>query len=58
MPEHKDIPVRSITMPDGRVIANLTAEEYDATYIGGTVHEIPADALAAAIADAAARGAQ
>lgn len=44
---------QSVTMPDGRVIVNLTPEAYDATYAEGAPHEIPADVLAAAIASIA-----
>jgi hypothetical protein len=47
-----------VTMPDGRVIRDLTAEEYDATYSDGEPHGIPADVLAEAEADADQVGAQ
>jgi hypothetical protein len=33
-------------MPDGRVVRNLTAAEYAATYMTGTVHALPDDVLA------------
>jgi hypothetical protein len=47
-----------VTLPDGRVIRNLTDEEYAATYhepgtTGG--HQIPADVLAKAIMKAKAK---
>lgn len=55
MPLHEDDDAASVALPGGRVVANLTDEAYAATYTepgtsGG--HEIPADVLAAAIADA------
>jgi hypothetical protein len=55
MPVHKDDPIKSITMPDGRVIANLSDDDYNATYSQGEPHQIPPDVLAAAI-EAAAKG--
>lgn len=32
---HTDDPERTVTMPDGRVVRNLTADEYAATYADG-----------------------
>lgn len=50
---HEDDPDAAVVMPDGRVVRNLSAAEYAATWAGGTVHEIPSDVLAQAKADAA-----
>lgn len=36
---HEDVE-QSVTLPDGRVVTNLSAEEYAATYASGTVHGI------------------
>lgn len=47
---HTDTPDSAVTLPDGRVIRNLSDEEYAATYADGEPHGIPADALAAALA--------
>lgn len=52
MPLHKDEPDRSVTLPDGREVKNLTAEEYDATYAEGEPHTIPDDVMADALAKA------
>lgn len=49
-PLHWDDPTRTVTLPDGRVIRNLTVEEYNATYAEGTTHGVPADVLAEAMA--------
>lgn len=42
-----------VTMPDGRIIRDLTDEEYDATYNDkdATLHKIPDDVLADAIGE-------
>lgn len=48
---HEDDPGRVVRMPDGRVVRNLTAEEYDATYADGGPCNDP-DAIAAALRDA------
>lgn len=55
MPEplHDDDPAAEVTTDDGRVIRNLTAEEYAATYADGEPHSIPADVLADLEAEAA-----
>ena len=50
---HEDDPAATFTFPDGRVVRNLSAAEYAATYAGGDVHGIPADVLTAAEAEAA-----
>lgn len=47
-----------VRMPDGRLIRDLTAQEYDATYSDGAPHTIPAEALELAELDAATVGAQ
>ena len=49
MPLHRDEDGQPVVMPDGRVIHNLTDEQYDATYAEGEPHKIPDDVLAAAI---------
>lgn len=36
MPLNTDEPNRAVTMPDGRVVRNLTDDEYAATYAEGT----------------------
>lgn len=36
---HEDDPQAEVVMPDGRVVRNLSAEEYAATYATGTVHD-------------------
>lgn len=50
----------SVTMPDGRVITDLTPDEYDATYSDpdADTEHIPEDVLAQAIRDADQMGAQ
>lgn len=53
-PLHDDDPDASVTMPDGRVVRNLTAVEYAASYADGEPHTIPAEVLAQAETDAAA----
>jgi hypothetical protein len=52
MPLHNDDDGQPVVMEDGRVIHNLTDEQYDATYAEGEPHTIPADVLDAAIARA------
>lgn len=52
MPLHKDEPDRSVTLPDGREVKNLSADEYDATYAEGEPHTIPDDVMADALAKA------
>jgi len=39
-----------VTMPDGRVIRDLTDEEYDATYDDGEPEKIPDSVIEAVIA--------
>lgn len=54
---HEDAPDGSVTLPDGRVVRNLSDAEYEATYAEpGTTggHEVPADVLAEAVARAEA----
>lgn len=36
---HDADPGDEVTMPDGRVVRNLTAAEYADTYASGTVHD-------------------
>ena len=46
---HKDDPGRSVTLPDGRVVTNMTAADYAGTYgQGEPCSPIPAHILAAA----------
>lgn len=50
---HNDEPDRVVQMPDGRLVRNLTPDEYAATYSEGTpCHAIPDDVLAQAVAAA------
>lgn len=37
---HEDDNVASVTLDDGRVVRNLTADEYAASYAGGTDHSV------------------
>lgn len=39
-----------VRMPDGRVIKDLSEEEYDRTYLEGNPHGIPEETLIEAIA--------
>lgn len=39
-----------VRMPDGRVITDLSEEEYNRTYLEGTPHSIPDSILEEAIA--------
>jgi hypothetical protein len=50
---HDDDQAAEITLGDGRVVRNLTPEEYAATYADGTPHAIPGDVLAEVEAEAA-----
>ena len=53
---HNDETDRAVQMPDGRLVRNLTPEEYAATYAEGTpCRSIPDDVLARAEAEGAAR---
>lgn len=56
MPLHDDGPGDGVPMPDGRVIRNVTDDEYDAMYDEGEpCQPIPADVLADATASAGTR---
>lgn len=37
---HEDDQTASVTLEDGRVVRNLSAEEYAASYAGGTPHNV------------------
>lgn len=52
-PLHQDRDDSEVVTEDGRVVRNLSAEEYAATYADGEPHSIPADVLADLEAEAA-----
>lgn len=37
---HEDDDTAEVTLEDGRVVRNLSAEEYAATYVDGTPHNV------------------
>lgn len=37
---HEDDNTAEVTLEDGRVVRNLSAEEYAASYAGGTPHSV------------------
>ena len=57
MPLHDDGPGEGVALPDGRVIRNLTDDEYDALYDEGEpCRPIPEDVLAEAMRAADEQG--
>lgn len=52
-PLHDDDPDAQVTVADGRVVRNLTAGEYAATYAEGEPHSIPPDVRVELEAEAA-----
>src|SRR4051794_39095977 len=51
-PLHDDHGDSEVVTEDGRIVRNLSAEEYAATYADGEPHAIPADVLAELEAEA------